>query len=193
MESRELRMNLHLTVNPIRKLWYSGVHSWLQGVGTAQTPGCHSLEDKAVLGMTHQRATTVTLEEVKNIIITTIIIITLKQLCLKSLWKLQFTTNHTVLTDIEWLLVVAEHVYLTAVCSPFNVPSTHLMVLDSVVQVGRTITHFIFYNREARLLEEPISTSSYQHKDQCFMSENIENNCYICNNKSNGVLNRRIT
>lgn len=51
--------------------------------------------------MTHQRATTVTLEEVKNIIITTIIIITLKQLCLKSLWKLQFTTNHTVLTDIE--------------------------------------------------------------------------------------------
>jgi hypothetical protein len=50
--------------------------------------------------MTHQRATTVTLEEVKNII-TTNIIITLKQLCLKSLWKLQFTTNHTVLTDIE--------------------------------------------------------------------------------------------
>jgi hypothetical protein len=25
------------------------------------------------------------------------------------------------------------------------------------------------------------------------MSENIENNCYICNNKSNRVLNRRIT
>lgn len=49
------------SVNPVDKLGDSSVDARFHGIGTSQTPGCHTLYDEFALGVTHQRTTAVTL------------------------------------------------------------------------------------------------------------------------------------
>lgn len=54
-------------LNPVHKLGDSSVDARSHGVGASQTPWCHTLQDKPVLGITHQRTAAVPLQRQKHL------------------------------------------------------------------------------------------------------------------------------
>lgn len=54
------------SVDPVNELGDSSVDARFHGIGASQTPGRDALQDVFVLGVAHQRATTVTLQGEEN-------------------------------------------------------------------------------------------------------------------------------
>ena len=51
----------HGSLNPVNEFGHPCVDARLHGIGTTQTPGCHTLDDKSTLSVADERATAVAL------------------------------------------------------------------------------------------------------------------------------------